>query len=169
MNTSLIWLTGLPSAGKTTIASHLTELLLLQKKAVEHLDGDSVRSLFPQTGFSREERDLHIKRIGYLASILNKHKIHVVASFISPYRESRDFVRNLSTNFVEVYVSTPLNICEARDAKGLYKKARKGEVLNFTGIDAPYEAPLNPEVTVDHSLSPLQAATRILEYVNSSR
>jgi adenylylsulfate kinase len=145
----VIWITGLPAAGKTTIAIDLSEKLITLGHRVEHLDGDLVRKMFPGTGFTREERDRHIKRIGYLSAMLEKHDVFVVASFISPYREAREFVRSQCSNFIEVYVSTPLEECEKRDPKGLYKKARTGEISNFTGISDPYEPPENPEIEID--------------------
>lgn len=116
---------------------------------VERLDGDEVRKIFPNTGFSKEERNDHIKRVGFLASKLEENGVSVIASFISPYRETRDFVRSLCNNFMEVHVATPLEECERRDVKGLYAKARKGEITRFTGIDDPYEQPLNPEIKID--------------------
>ena len=145
----VIWLTGLSASGKTTIAEALTDDLKTLGHRVEHLDGDLVRKMFPGTGFSREERDRHIKRVGYLAALLEKHDVCVVASFISPYREARDFVRTQCRNFIEVYVSTPLEECERRDPKGLYIKARSGEISNFTGISDPYEPPEKPEIEID--------------------
>jgi adenylylsulfate kinase len=149
INNCVIWLTGLSASGKTTIAEALTDDLKNLGHRVEHLDGDLVRKMFPGTGFTREERDKHIKRVGYLAALLEKHEVCVVASFISPYREARAFVRAQCRHFIEVYVSTPLEECERRDPKGLYKKARKGEISNFTGISDPYEPPENPEIEID--------------------
>jgi adenylylsulfate kinase len=146
---AVIWLTGLSASGKSTIAQGLVEYLSKKGTRVEHLDGDVVRQMFPQTGFSKEERDRHIRRVGHLAAMLEKHDVTVVASFISPYREARDFVRSLCKNFIEIYVSTPLDVCEQRDPKGLYAKARRGEIKEFTGIDDPYEEPLNPELIID--------------------
>jgi adenylylsulfate kinase len=146
---AVIWFTGLPASGKTTIAQGVLEYLSQNKIQTEHLDGDQVRHMFPQTGFSKQERDLHIRRVGYLASMLEKHDVTVVASFISPYRETREFVRSLCRRFIEVYIATPLEICEQRDPKGLYSRARRGEIKNFTGIDDPYEEPLNPEIRID--------------------
>ena len=145
----VLWFTGLSGAGKTTLAEKLAAYLKDKNIKCELLDGDTVRNIFPQTGFSKKERNDHIKRMGFLASMLERNGITVVASFISPYRESRDFVRKMCRNFVEVYVSTSLEVCEKRDVKGLYKKARKGEITSFTGIDDPYEAPLNPEISID--------------------
>lgn len=162
----VIWLTGLSASGKTTIGGVLSENLKILGHRVEHLDGDIVRKMFPGTGFTREERDRHIKRIGYLSAMLEKHDVFVIASFISPYREARAFVRSLCNNFIEVYISTPLEECEKRDPKGLYKKARTGEITNFTGIDDPYEVPENPEIEIDTTgISVEDAVNRILAYI----
>jgi len=165
----VIWLTGLSASGKTTIGDALAENLKTLGHRVEHLDGDLVRKMFPGTGFTREERDRHIKRIGYLAAMLEKHEVTVVASFISPYREARAFVRSQCSNFVEVYISTSLEECEKRDPKGLYKKARAGEITNFTGIDDPYEPPENPEIKIDTTdISVDEAVERIQTYLTKT-
>jgi adenylylsulfate kinase len=144
----VLWFTGLSGSGKSTLANLLYNKLVKKGYKVERLDGDTVRSIFPQTGFTREDRNSHIKRIGYLASILEKNGVIVIASFISPYKESREFVRGLCKNFIEVYVDTSIEECERRDVKGLYKKARAGEIKNFTGINDPYEIPEYPEIIV---------------------
>ena len=141
----VIWLTGLSGSGKTSLAAKLVEYLRAKGKNVEHLDGDSLRSLFPDTGFTKEERLLHIRRAGELASKMEKEGTIVVASLISPYRESRSYVRSLCLCFVEVHVKASLATCEKRDPKGLYKKARSGEIKNFTGLDDPYEPPESPD------------------------
>ncbi len=146
----VLWFTGLSGSGKSTIADKIYEFLKRRGLKVERLDGDTVRSIFPQTGFTKEERNTHIKRIGYLASILEKNGIIVIASFVSPYNESRDFVRNLCNNFVEVFVDASLERCEERDVKGLYAKARRGEIKNFTGISDPFEVPENPEIVLNN-------------------
>ncbi len=146
---SVVWFTGLSGSGKSTIAGQLTEDLRSRGLKVEHLDGDSVRAIFPNTGFTRPERDAHLKRVGYLASKLEEHGVIVIASFVSPYRESRVAVRAMCKNFIEVYVNTPLKVCEQRDVKGLYARARRGELANFTGIDDPYEVPDHPELVID--------------------
>ncbi len=164
MKPSVIWLTGLSGAGKSTIAEALAAELTKKEIPFEHLDGDKIRSIFPQTGFSREERHSHICRIGFIASLLEKHGVTVIASFISPFIESRNFVRSACSNFVEVYVSTSLEVCEKRDVKGLYAKARKGEITHFTGIDDPYEPPINPEIILDTSVKQLDES--IQEIVN---
>lgn len=141
---AVIFITGLSGAGKSTIARGVTKELKDRGYKTEHLDGDLVRDIFPRTGFSKEERDRHIRRIGFVASMLEKNGVFVVASFIAPYKESREFVRNLCTSYKEVYLSTPLSICQDRDPKGLYSKVKKGEIKNFTGIDDPYEIPTDP-------------------------
>jgi adenylylsulfate kinase len=115
----------------------------------EKLDGDVVRDVFPNTGFSKDERNMHIRRVGFLAGMLERNSVSSICSFISPYRKSRRFVRDQTRNFVEVYVSTPLEICERRDPKGFYKKARGGQIKQFTGIDDPYEPPENPELNIN--------------------
>lgn len=146
---SVVWFTGLSGSGKSTIAEWVTAEMRRRGLPVEHLDGDTIRDMFPQTGFSREERNAHVRRVGYMASRLEANGVFVVTSLISPYEESRAFVRGLCRNFVEVYVATPIEECERRDVKGLYAKARSGEIGNFTGIDDPYEIPANPEVLID--------------------
>lgn len=148
---SVIWLTGLSGSGKSTIAERVYEILKERGLKVEFLDGDLVRDVFPKTGFSKEERDRHIRRIGFLASMLERNGVFVVASFIAPYKESRDFVRDRCKNYKEVYLSTPLEVCEQRDPKGLYARVRNGEIKNFTGVDDPYEIPKNPWLNIDTS------------------
>ena len=167
---AVIWLTGLPGSGKSTIARGVVEALARRGAGVEHLDGDTIREIFPRTGFTREERDAHVKRVGYLASRLERHGIHVVVSLISPYEESREFVRALCDTFIEVYVATPLEECERRDPKGLYAKARRGEITSFTGIDDPYEPPRNAEVVIDtKALSIEEAAALVLKRLQDSK
>jgi adenylylsulfate kinase len=146
---AVLWFTGLSGSGKSTIAVRVHEELVRRGVEVEYIDGDALREVFPNTGFTRAEREEHLRRTGYMASRLAEHGVTVVASFVSPYRESRDFIRRLSRNFVEIYVATPLEECERRDVKGLYARARRGEIRNFTGIDDPYEPPESPELTLD--------------------
>jgi adenylylsulfate kinase len=164
---AVIWFTGLSGSGKTTVAQWVANDLRRRGFKVEHLDGDAVRDIFPNTGFTRPERDGHVRRVGYLASKLEAHGVFVVASFISPYRDSREFVRGLCNRFVEVYVSTPLEDCERRDAKGLYARARRGELKNVTGIDDPYEPPERPEVSFDaRQMSVSDAGAAVVARVN---
>ncbi|MFO0665274.1 MAG: adenylyl-sulfate kinase [Polyangiaceae bacterium] len=162
----VIWFTGLSGAGKTTIATELTRMIAERGFPVEHLDGDAIRKVFPDTGFTREARDAHIRRVGLVASYLEKHRVCVVASLISPYEDSRTFVRGICKSFFEVYISTGLAVCESRDPKGLYARARRREVANFTGISEPYEVPRQPEITIDAgSGSPTEGAATILRHV----
>jgi adenylylsulfate kinase len=166
---AVIWLTGLSGSGKSTIAKWVAQALEREGHKVERLDGDTIRDIFPATGFTRPERDQHIRRVGYLASRLEKNGVFVVASLVSPYQDSRDFVRGLCDRFLEIHVATPLEECERRDVKGLYAKARRGEIANFTGIDDPYEPPSAPELTVDTSgLSVEQAGRQIVKLAMAS-
>ncbi len=162
-NAPVLWFTGLSGSGKSTIAERVHEELVQRGVEVEYIDGDALREVFPQTGFTRAEREEHLRRTGYMASRLAAHGVTVVASFVSPYRESRDFVRKLCPGFAEIYVATPLEECERRDVKGLYARARRGELKNFTGIDDPYEIPEHPELTLEtRDLSVDQAVERVL-------
>ena len=146
-----IWFTGLSGAGKTTIADAIEPLLRERGiTKLEKLDGDVVRThLSKGLGFSKEDRDTNIRRIGWVAQVLTRNGVCVLASAISPYREIRDENRKDIGNFVEVFVKCSIPELTRRDVKGLYEKALKGEIANFTGISDPYEEPLNPEVTVD--------------------
>ncbi|GBD92307.1 putative bifunctional SAT/APS kinase [bacterium BMS3Abin04] len=163
----VVWLTGLARSGKSAIGNELSERLLEKGLKVEHLDGHSVRNLFPQTGFSRDEVNRHIKRVGYLASKLESQGVFVVASFLSPYEESRKFVRDHCRNFVEVHISTPADVCEAKDNKGIYKKAKSGEIKNFPGVNIEYEKPKNPDLEIDTTnITNKDAAAKIFNYLN---
>jgi adenylylsulfate kinase len=159
---AVVWLTGLSGSGKSTIAEALVADWRARGLRVEQLDGDAIREVFPQTGFSRADRDAHVKRVGYLASRLEAHGVYVIASFVSPYADSRGFVRGLCRNFVEVHVATPLDECERRDVKGLYARARRGEITQFTGIDDPYEPPPNPELRIDTTRVSLEHACEMI-------
>jgi adenylylsulfate kinase len=140
-------LTGLSGAGKTTICRAVEQKLLERDYKVEVLDGDIVRqNLTKGLGFSKEDRDENIRRIGFVAQLLTRNGVVVLVAAISPYRDVRNEVRQKIGNFIEVYVNAPLDVCEQRDVKGLYQKARAGEIKNFTGINDPYEAPTYPEV-----------------------
>jgi len=146
-----IWFTGLPSSGKTTLAHALAKRLADEGyDRVEVLDGDLAREHLPKgLGFSREDRAENVRRIGWVASLLARNGVVVLASVISPYRDDRDAVREMhGERFVEVHVATPLEVCAERDVKGLYAKQRAGELTGLTGVDDPYEAPLRPEVVV---------------------
>lgn len=151
-----IWLTGLSGAGKSTIAEALTRLLVERGQRVEVLDGDIVRThLSKGLGFSKEDRDTNIRRIGWVCDLVARHGGVAIAAAISPYRAVRDEVRRGTARFFEVFVDCPLEICIERDVKGLYAKALAGEIPHFTGVSDPYEAPLAPEVTVSTAAEPL--------------
>ena len=166
-----VWFTGLSAAGKSTIAEIFTALLQEHGRQVTVLDGDIVRThLSRGLGFSKQDRDVNIRRIGFVAGEIVRHHGAVVCAAVSPYRATRNDVRNMvgGDRFVEVFVDTPLDECERRDTKGLYSKARKGEIKNFTGIDDPYESPLSPELTIETiSASAEENADRILDYVRA--
>jgi adenylylsulfate kinase len=149
MDPMVVWFTGLSGAGKSTIARELHRRVLTAGVRVEYLDGDSIRSVFPATGYTRAERDEHVRRVGFMASRLEDHGVLVICALISPYAASREAVRGMCRRFVEVHVSTPLEECERRDVKGLYERARRGELSHFTGVDDAYEPPVNPEVRID--------------------
>ena len=160
----VLWFTGLSGSGKSTIAGGVHQELVRRGVDVEYIDGDALREVFPGTGFTRAEREEHLRRTGYMAGRLAAHGVTVVASFVSPYRESREFIRRHCGDFVEIYVATPLEECERRDVKGLYARARRGEIKNFTGIDDPYETPEHPELTLDtRALSVEQCVALVLE------
>jgi adenylylsulfate kinase len=160
---AVLWFTGLSGSGKSTIAEKLVPALKTAGIDVEHLDGDSVREIFPQTGFTKEERDLHIKRMGFMASLLEKHGVTVVCTFVSPYKDTRNNVRNMCRHFIEIYISTPFDECARRDVKGLYAQAKAGHISHFTGLDDPYEPPENPEINIDTThLSVVEAVEEIL-------
>jgi len=144
------WFTGLPCSGKTTVADGVAEALRERGLRVERLDGDIVRKgLTSDLGFSKEDRDENIKRVTFVAKLLTRNGVAVLATFVSPYRERRRKTREEIENFVEIYTRCPVDACIERDIKGMYKKALAGEITNFTGVDDPYEEPENPELIVD--------------------
>lgn len=152
----VVWFTGISGAGKSTIASGVEQRLRALGLPIHNLDGDALRTgLNSDLGFSEEDRTENVRRIGEVARLFNIAGVSVLVAAISPFRTGRDQVRALigPGRFVEVHVDTPLEVAESRDVKGLYRKARSGQLANFTGIDSPYEAPLNPEVRIDASLS----------------
>ena len=145
-----LWFTGLPCSGKTTIAEIVAPEIRARDLNVEILDGDVVRQgLSKELGFSKKDRDIHIRRIGFVSKLLSRNGVAVIAAFVSPYRAIRDELRQDIENFVEVYVKCPVEVCMERDVKGMYKKAIAGEIKNFTGISDPYEEPENPEVVIE--------------------
>src|SRR5262245_49142058 len=158
-----LWLTGLSGAGKSTLSHALTEILRNQGYRVEVLDGDEVRqNLSKGLGFSKEDRDTNIRRIGYVANLLSRNGVIAITAAISPYREIRDEIRRESKNFVEVFVSCSLQTLIQRDVKGLYRKALAGEIKEFTGISDPYEEPLKPEIIVDTEKQSISESVEII-------
>jgi adenylylsulfate kinase len=159
-----LWFTGLPCSGKSTLAKLVAEELECRGRGVEVLDGDVVRThLTKGLGFSKEDRDENIRRIGFVCGLLSRHGAAAIAAAISPYRAVREEVRAGIENFLEVYVQASLETCIRRDVKGMYKKALAGELKNFTGIDDPYEPPANPELAIDtEAEAPAESAARIL-------
>ena len=166
-----VWLTGLSGSGKSTIAVDLEKRLAERGVRTYILDGDNIRhGLNKNLGFSPEDRTENIRRIGEVAKLFTDAGVVAITAFISPYRADRDQVRGLMKpgDFIEIHVDCPVEVCEQRDVKGLYKKARAGEIKEFTGISAPYEAPANAELTIgSHQLSVEQAVAKVLDYLTS--
>ena len=163
-----LWFTGLSGSGKTTITTHLVKELRRRGSKLEVLDGDIVReNLSKGLGFSKEDRDTNIRRIAFVADLLSRNDVPVITAAISPYREIRDEARTkMGDRFIEVYAQAPLEVCEERDVKGLYAKARSGEIKEFTGISDPYEPPENPELLIEtDKQSPEESAQQILDYL----
>ncbi|MCY4534956.1 MAG: adenylyl-sulfate kinase, partial [Bryobacterales bacterium] len=158
-----IWMTGLSGSGKSTVASMLAKRLSAVGAQVEILDGDVVRTnLSKGLGFSKEDRDTNIRRIGFVCNLLSRNGVFAIAAAISPYRAIRAEVRAAAGNFVEVFTDCPLDTLVERDVKGLYKKALAGEIKNFTGVSDPYEAPESPEVRIDSSRQTPEESTDIV-------
>jgi len=164
----VVWLTGLPGSGKTTIAKLLIQTLKEAGIKAELFDGDEVRKqLSPDLGFTKKERELHARRIVYLSKIITRNGIVSIVSLISPYREFREFARKDIVDFVEVYVKASLEACIKRDPKGLYKKALNGEITDLTGLQDVYEEPMSPEVTVETESESVETSTqKILQTLN---
>jgi adenylylsulfate kinase len=161
-----LWFTGLPLSGKTTIADKVYERLEKLDIPLERIDSKDVRKMFPEVGFTKEERNRHLKRIGHLVRTLQKNSISTVCSFVSPYRESRNTIREMVKNNIVVYVKADIKTCKARDYKGVYEKALRGEIENFTGISDIYEEPQDAEIVIDtESTTPEEAAERITAYI----
>ena len=171
----VLWFTGLSGAGKSTLTEAVAPLLRERGRNVEVLDGDEVRlNLSKGLGFSREDRDTNILRIGFVANLLARNGVGVITAAISPYRETRDAVRRLveadGARFIEAHVAATLEECEARDVKGLYAEARAGRRPGFTGIDDPYEAPLSPELAIPTGQESLaDSLQRVLRYLEGER
>jgi adenylyl-sulfate kinase len=163
-----VWFTGLPCSGKSAVADRVAELLRERGLRAERLDGDIVRqSLTRDLGYSREDRNENIRRVTFVAKLLTRNGVAVLTSFISPYREIRAHARREIGNFVEVYVKCPVEVCMERDVKGMYQKAIKGEIKEFTGISDPYEEPMNPEVLLETDKETLEeSAAKVIQKLN---
>lgn len=167
---AVVWFTGLPSSGKSTIARALYERLLARGIAVELLDGSEVReSLSRGLGFSREDREEHVRRMGYVAKLLSRNGVIAICAAVSPYRSTRDEVRRNTTNFVEVFVDCPVEVAEERDSEGWYARARRGEVPEFTGVNGPYEPPLTPEVHIRSDVEAVDQGVLLVERALGAR
>jgi adenylylsulfate kinase len=163
-----LWFTGLSGSGKTTITTHLVKELRKRGSKLEVLDGDIVReNLSKGLGFSKEDRDTNIRRIAFVANLLSRNGVPVITAAISPYREIRNEAREMMDDrFIEIYTKAPLEVCEERDVKGLYAKARAGEIKEFTGISDPYEPPESPELVIEtDKQSPEESAHQILAFL----
>jgi adenylylsulfate kinase len=161
----VIWFTGLSGSGKTTLASNLEKELFFRRFFCQVLDGDNIRSgINNNLGFSREDRLENIRRISEVTKLLVNTGIITICSFISPTEEIRQLAKNIigENDFIEVFLNTPLEVCEQRDTKGLYKKARSGEIKDFTGISSPFEAPKNPDIEIDTSVTPIKDAVDMI-------
>lgn len=162
-----LWFSGLPCSGKTTVSKELARLFGEQNLPYERLDGDIVReNLCKDLGFSREDRRTNLLRVGFVCQLLERHGVISMAANISPYEKARQELRERIPNFHLVYVNCPLEVCEERDVKGMYKKAREGEIPNFTGISDPFEEPENPEIEIHtHQEDPEESAQKIITYL----
>ena len=156
-----LWFTGLPCSGKSAVADRVAEILKQRRLRTERLDGDIVRqSLTRDLGFSKKDRDENITRVTFVAKLLTRNGVAVLTSFISPYRKTRAYAREEIGNFIEVYVKCPLEVCIERDVKGMYQKAIKGEIEEFTGISDPYEEPENPEILLESDKETLEESAQ---------
>lgn len=163
----LIWITWLPCAGKTTLAIALQKRMQeLKHQHVEHLDWDILRSeLSSDLSFTKEDRRKNLLRVAYISNLLTKNDVIVIAAFVSPYESVRNEIRDKTKKFIEIFVNTPIDICEERDCKWLYKKARNGEIQNFTWISDPYESPKNPEIEINTNTESTESSVeRIIQY-----
>jgi adenylyl-sulfate kinase len=165
----VIWFTGLPCSGKTTLSKEIEKYFQNKNLPIQRLDGDVVReTISNDLGFSKEDRDKNIERMSYVAQILSNNGVNVVSAFVSPYQEMRNFTRSLCDNFVEVYVKCDIEECKKRDVKGMYAKAQRGEIKDFTGVQDPFEEPRNPEVIVDTQNESIeQSMQKIIKYLKN--
>ncbi|HBO16909.1 MAG: Adenylyl-sulfate kinase [Candidatus Moranbacteria bacterium GW2011_GWE2_35_2-] len=166
----VIWLTGLPCSGKTTLSKEIEKYFQQKNLPIQRLDGDVVReTISKDLGFSKKDRDINIERLSYVAQMLSDNGVNVVSAFVSPYQKMRDFTRSLCENFVEVYVKCDIEECKKRDVKGMYAKAAKGQIKDFTGVDDPYENPKNPEIVVSTEKENIkESVEKIINYLEKN-
>ncbi|MBW1848512.1 MAG: adenylyl-sulfate kinase [Deltaproteobacteria bacterium] len=168
-----VWLTGLSASGKSTIAHHLEKQLHKMGHSTYVFDGDNVRhGLCEDLGFSGKDRSENIRRIGEMTRLFIDAGIIAITAFISPYKKDREIVRKLTgkDRFIEVYVKCPIDVCESRDPKGIYQKAKKGDIQNFTGISAPYETPENPDITIESNIEDIHSSVKkVLQFLEKRR
>lgn len=168
MKGAVVWFTGYSGSGKSTLAERLCAHLRGLGQLVELLDGDALRAQAPKIGFSKADRDQHVRRTGLAAADLEGRGVVAVAALISPYAEARNYVRGLCRNFIEIHVTTPLEVCRRRDPKGLYARAARGELKGLTGVDDPYEHPETPDLAIDASRSGVdEAAATVIRFVEA--
>jgi adenylyl-sulfate kinase len=167
----VLWFTGLSQSGKTTLANEIHKALLKEGLKVERLDGDVVRKyLNHDLGYSKKDRETNLKRVSFVAKVLSRNRVGVVASFISPYQKTRNNIRKETTNFIEIFCNAPLEVCEKRDKKGQYKKAREGKIKNFTGVSDPYEKPKNPEIELFTDKESVEESTeKVISYLREKK
>ena len=166
----VIWLTGLPCSGKTTLSKEIEKYFKDKKLPIQRLDGDVVRkTISNDLGFSKQDRNKNIERISYIAQMLSDNGVNVVSAFVSPYQEMRDFTRELCENYVEVYIDCSKEKCKERDVKGMYEKAENGEIKDFTGVQDPFEEPQNPEIIVNTEKETVKESVwKIIRYVEGN-
>lgn len=168
----IVWIEGLPGSGKTTMAQSVSARLRAAGRKVQVLDGDEVRRMFsPELGYSRRDREVHARRVSYVASMLASHGVAVLVALITPYETSRQAAKaQAEGKFVEVWLRCPVSVCRQRDQKGLYNRAAQGSLAHLTGVDDPFEEPLNPDLTVDTDRNSVSEATdRILRFLEEQR
>lgn len=157
-----LWFTGLPLSGKSTLADAVYDEMKKLDIPLERIDSKDIRDLIPNVGFSREDRHRHLTRVGHLIKTLQNNSVSAIASFITPYSETRKEIANMTNNYIEVYVKADLETCISRDKKGIYEKAKSGELKNFTGISDDFEQPINPDITINSETQSIEEATEII-------
>ncbi|NCA93879.1 MAG: adenylyl-sulfate kinase [Sphingobacteriia bacterium] len=166
----VIWLTGLPCSGKTTLSKEIEKYFINNNLSIQRLDGDVVRgTISNDLGFSKEDREKNIERMSYIAQMLSDNGVNVVLAFVSPYQKMRDFCRSLCEKYIEVHIKCSVEKCKERDVKGMYKKAISGEIKDFTGVQDPFEIPESPEITVNTENESIdESMKKIIDYIEKN-